>query len=117
MKIAMGIILLVASVFLIIAVLMQQGKSKNLSGAIAGGAETFFGKSKANSMNKKLSILTSVVAVIFVIIVIVFYVSQDVTDYSNVAGGNGNSVVDQDHDHDHENESTTAITTAATDAE
>lgn len=117
MRIAMGIILLVASVFLIIAVLMQQGKSKNLSGAIAGGAETFFGKSKANSMDKKLSILTSIVAVIFVVIVLIFYVSQDVTDYSNLAGGNGNSVVDQDHDHDHENEATSAITTAPDTAE
>lgn len=116
MRIAMGIILLVASVFLIIAVLMQQGKSKNLSGAIAGGADTFFGKSKAKSMDKKLSILTSVVAAIFVIIVLVFYISQDVTDYSNLTGGNVNSTVTAgDHDHDHD--ATTAVTTANTDAQ
>ena len=46
MEIAMliiGIILLAFAVFLIVAVLMQQGKSHNLSGAIAGGAETFPG--------------------------------------------------------------------------
>ena len=116
MKIAMGIILLVASVFLIIAVLIQQGKSKNLSGAIAGGAETFFGKSKANSMNKKLSILTSVVAVIFVIIVLVFYISQDVTDYSGLTNGNENSTV-QTGDHDHDHDDTTAVTNAVTAAE
>lgn len=116
MKIAMGIILLVASVFLIIAVLMQQGKSKNLSGAIAGGADTFFGKSKTKSMDKKLSILTSVVAVVFVIIVLVFYISQDVTDYSNLAGGNtGSTITADDHDHDHDG--TTAVTTAVTDAQ
>ena len=40
-QIVIGIILIVFAVFLIIAVLMQQGKSHNLSGTIAGGAETF----------------------------------------------------------------------------
>ena len=38
-QIVIGIILIVFAVFLIIAVLMQQGKSHNLSGTIAGGAE------------------------------------------------------------------------------
>ena len=64
-QIVIGIILLVFAVFLIVAVLMQQGKSHNLSGTIAGGAETFFGKSKAQTINKKLSVLTTVVAIVF----------------------------------------------------
>ena len=79
MNIAMlviGIILLVFAVFLIAAVLMQQGKSHNLSGTIAGGAETFFGKTKGQSINKKLSVLTTVVAVIFVVLVCAVYVMQ-----------------------------------------
>ena len=79
MNIAMliiGIVLLVFAVFLIVAVLMQQGKSHNLSGAIAGGAETFFGKSKGQTLNKKLSVLTSVIAVIFVVLVCAVYVMQ-----------------------------------------
>ncbi|MBR6675955.1 MAG: preprotein translocase subunit SecG, partial [Clostridia bacterium] len=71
-----GIILLLFALFLIVAVLMQQGKAHNLSGAIAGGAETFFGKSKASSINKKLSILTTVVAIVFVVLVCVVYVLQ-----------------------------------------
>ena len=37
--IVFAIILLVAAVFLTIAVLMQSGKSHNLSGTIAGGAD------------------------------------------------------------------------------
>ena len=45
MKIAIGIVLILAAIFLVVAVLMQSGKSHNLSGTIAGGAETFFGKS------------------------------------------------------------------------
>ena len=76
MQIAIGIILIVAALFLIVAVLMQDGKSHNLSGAIAGGSETFFGKSKAATINKKLSVLTTVVAVVFTILVLVSYLMQ-----------------------------------------
>ena len=35
-------------------VLMQQGKSAGLSGAIGGAAETYFGKNKARTMEGKL---------------------------------------------------------------
>ena len=73
----LGVILLVFSVFLIISVLMQHGKAKNISGAIAGGAETFFGKTKGSTIDKMLSKITTVVAIIFVIIVVVVYVMQD----------------------------------------
>ncbi len=76
MNIVFGIILLVAALFLIVAVLMQSGKSHNLSGSIAGGAETFFGKTKGKTIDKVLSKVTSVVAVIFVLLVIVVYVIQ-----------------------------------------
>ena len=74
MDLVLGIILLVAAVFLIIAVLMQSGKSHNLSGTIAGAGETFFGKSKAATMNKKLSALTTIVAIVFMVIVIAMYI-------------------------------------------
>lgn len=84
MNIALGIIVIIASVFLVVAVLMQQGKSHNLSGTIAGGAETFFGKSKAQTVNKKLNTLTTIVAVVFVVIVLVFYISQDNTTDSGL---------------------------------
>lgn len=74
MEFVLGIALIVMAVFLIIAVLMQSGKDKRLSGTIAGGAETFFGKSKANTADKILSKLTTVVAIIFVILVIALYI-------------------------------------------
>lgn len=82
-QLVIGIILIVFAVFLVIAVLMQQGKAHNLSGTIAGGAETFFGKSKAQTINKKLSILTTVVAIIFVLLVCAVYVMQDTGDASD----------------------------------
>ncbi len=73
MELILGIILLVMAVALVVLVLFQQGKDKNLSGTIAGGAETFFGKSKGTDMNKTLTIATSVVAVLFTALVLVMY--------------------------------------------
>lgn len=84
MEIVLGVILLIAAVFLIISVLMQNGKAHNLSGTIAGGAETFFGKNKGSTMDKMLSKVTSIVAVVFCVIVVIMYVVQDDTDYSSI---------------------------------
>lgn len=83
-NIVFGVLILIGSVFLVVAVLMQNGKSHGLSGAIAGGAETFFGKQKGATIEKKLSKLTTIVAIIFVLIVLVSYVLQDQTDYDAV---------------------------------
>lgn len=77
MEIAIGIVLIIAAIFLVAAVLMQSGKSHNLSGAIAGGAETFFGKTKGSTIDKKLSKLTTIVAIVFVVLVLVSYLIQD----------------------------------------
>ena len=68
--------LLFFAVFLIVAVLLQHGKAHHLSGAITGGAETFFGKEKGKTIDKIMSKLTSVVAVLFVVAVIALYVIQ-----------------------------------------
>ena len=115
MNIAMlviGIILLVFALFLIVAVLMQQGKAHNLSGAIAGGAETFFGKSKAQTMNKKLSVLTTVVAIVFALLVCAVYVMQpnsesqgQINSFSDMwevlfGDDEAEAIVDDAHDHD-----------------
>ena len=74
MEIALGIVLVVMAVFLVIAVLMQSGKDKKLSGSIAGGAETFFGKTKGTQYDKILSRMTTVIGVIFAILCVVMYV-------------------------------------------
>jgi len=80
----LGIVLLVAALFLIVAVLMQSGKSRRLSGAIAGGAETFFGKEKGKAIDKKLSKITAIVAIVFVVITLVAFIIQDQTDYDKL---------------------------------
>lgn len=75
-EIVFGIILIAFAAFLIIAVLFQSGKSKKLSGTIAGGAETFFGKTKGKKIDKVLSKMTTIIAVIFVVLVVVLYCIQ-----------------------------------------
>ena len=77
MDIAFGIVLIIAAVFLIFAVLMQSGKAKKLSGTIAGGAETFFGKTKGKAMDRLLARWTTIIAIIFVLLVLILFIVQD----------------------------------------
>ena len=56
--------------YLTIVVLMQEGRSQNLSGAIAGGAETFLGKSKGRTIEAKLEKITKWLIVAFFVIVL-----------------------------------------------
>ena len=80
--IILGVLLIVAAVFLVVAVLIQSGKSKGVSGTISGGtSETYFGKNKGKSIDKKLSLLTAIVAIVFMVIVLVVYVGQPYTDF------------------------------------
>lgn len=72
-----GGILLAMAVFLVIAVIMQNGKSHNLSGTIAGGAETFFGKTKGKALDRLLARWTTIIAIIFVLLVLVLFIVQD----------------------------------------
>ena len=69
----LGIVLLVFAIALVVLVLFQSGKDKRLSGTIAGAAETFFGKSKEADTDKKLTIATAILSVIFAIVVLVMY--------------------------------------------
>ena len=71
-----GIILCVVSVFLVVIVLLQPGKSSGLSGAITGGAETFFGKNKARSYEGKMAKLTKIGVVVFIVLSIAMVLMQ-----------------------------------------
>lgn len=72
-EIVFGVILLLCAIFLVVAVLMQQGKQKGLSGSISGGADTFFGKEKGKTIDKVLEKATTVIAIIFVIVVLLAF--------------------------------------------
>ncbi len=70
----LGGAVVVMALFLIIAVLLQSGKDTQMSGAITGSAETFFGQGKGDRRDKFLSKLTIAVSVIFALVVIAMYV-------------------------------------------
>ena len=63
-----GAVLIILAIFLIIVVLIQESRSAGLSGAISGGADTFFGKSKGRTMEQKLVKLTRISAIAFFIL-------------------------------------------------
>lgn len=65
-----GAVLILISVIITIVVLMQEGRSQNLSGAITGGADSFVGKSKGRTIEGKLERLTKWLIVVFFIIVL-----------------------------------------------
>ncbi len=67
------VIHLILSLILIAVVLLQSGKAQGLSGAIAGGSETFFGKNKGRTIDAILSKWTSVVAIAFLVTSIVLF--------------------------------------------
>lgn len=64
----LGVILIILAIILIISVLLQESRSAGLSGAISGGAETFFGKAKGKTIEQKLAKITKFVAVAFFIL-------------------------------------------------
>ena len=59
--------LIIARLFLIASILLQSGKSAGMSGEIAGGAESIWGKNKGRSFEGKLEKATTVSAIVFVI--------------------------------------------------
>ena len=65
------IIFIIISIVLTILVLMQEGKSAGLSGAISGVADTYWGKNKGRSMEGALEKFTKFAAVAFMVLAIV----------------------------------------------
>ena len=68
------IILLVIAVANCVLVMMQSGKDTKLSGTIAGGADTYFGKNKSTGKDKLLSNITAALSVAFAILVVAIYI-------------------------------------------
>lgn len=71
MEIALKIVLVIFSLGLVIAILLQKGKSAGLSGAISGGAEHLFGKQKARGLDLFLQRLTIGLATGFFIMALI----------------------------------------------
>ena len=72
--IMMGL-LIASGLFLVVAVLLQQGKDKSLSSSIAGGsADTYFGKSGGSTKEKILTRFTIAGSILFVVLSVVLMI-------------------------------------------
>lgn len=72
-QVIVSIFHIIFSLSIIIIVLLQSGKSAGLSGSIAGGAETFFGKNRGRTIDALLSKYTSVAAIMFLVTSILLF--------------------------------------------
>ncbi|MGN0489297.1 MAG: preprotein translocase subunit SecG [Ruminococcus sp.] len=68
--IILGAVLIIMSIAIIVAIILQEGNQQGV-GVVTGGADSFFSKNKARSIDAKLAKWTKVIAAIFVICVIV----------------------------------------------
>ena len=71
LKVIVTIIYIAVCIGLTVVVLMQEGKSAGLSGAINGVADTYWGKNKGRSMEGALVKITKLLAVLFVVLSVV----------------------------------------------
>ena len=69
-------VLLLAALFIIVAVTLQKSGDEGLSSTIAGGSDTYYGKDKSQSKEKLLGKWTLIVSIVFAVAVLVVYVMQ-----------------------------------------
>ena len=69
-------LLLLSSLFIVVAVTLQKTSDEGLSGTIAGGSETYYGKDRAKQSGKSLYKWTLISAVVFLVAVLVVYIIQ-----------------------------------------
>ena len=67
-NLVLTIIQVLCGLAVIAVVMLQSGKSAGLSGAIAGGADTFLSKNKAKSVDAKLAKMTKWVAILWILL-------------------------------------------------
>lgn len=65
----LGAVLIIASIVMIFVIILQEGNTQGL-GVVSGGADTFFSKNKARSIDAMLARATKWVAIGFVAIVL-----------------------------------------------
>lgn len=70
-KIILGILVIIVSLIIIVAVLFQQGRRAGINGVISGGADTFLSKNKARTVDALLARWTKYFAILFFILAIV----------------------------------------------
>jgi len=71
LTIVLTILQVISGLAVLLVVLLQSGKSAGLSGAISGGADTFFSKGKAKTLDAKLAKATKWFALAFVLLTLI----------------------------------------------
>ena len=66
MEIVLTVLEAIASLAMILVVLLQSGKEAGLSGAIAGGSDTYMSKNKKGGLDKTLASATKWIALVWV---------------------------------------------------
>lgn len=70
LKVILTIVFIIISLLLTVVILMQEGKQAGL-GAIAGAADTYWGKNKGRSMEGVLVKITRIAVVLFIVLAVV----------------------------------------------
>ena len=74
LELILTILQVVSGLIVSIIILLQSGKSAGLSGAIAGGADTFFSKGKSKTLDQKLAKATKWIALVFVLLTLALHI-------------------------------------------
>ena len=68
LRVILTVIFVIDCIALTVVVLMQEGKSAGLTGAISGIADTYWGKNKGRSVEGTLEKVTKILALIFIVL-------------------------------------------------
>lgn len=74
LELIITILQVISGVVVSAIILLQSGKSAGLSGAIAGGADTFFSKGKSKTLDQKLAKATKWLALVFVLLTLALHI-------------------------------------------
>ncbi len=81
LEIVLLVLLLISAAFIVVAVVLQKSNEDGLSGTIAGGSETFYGKDKSAGADRALYKWTLIAAIVFAIaVLLVFIIQPDVSE-------------------------------------
>lgn len=98
LKVVLTVLHLIIAFGLVAVVLFQSSKARGLSGSIAGGAETFFGKNKGKTIDGLLAKITVVLAILFVITSVSLSAISKSTSEAPVVTEEPSEVVENDTD-------------------
>ena len=71
MEIVFGVIVLLASLFMVVTIMLQSSNVKGL-GAVAGQLDSYFSKNQAKTVEAKLALGTKIAATVFVVACVLF---------------------------------------------